>query len=85
MEVAEKAASFIKNNLYNEDECRLYHSYRIGPSKAPGFLNDYAFLIAALLDMYEYGGQIRWLSWAINLQAKQACLNEFCLQKSHLD
>jgi len=71
MEVAEKAASFIKNNLYNEDECRLYHSYRIGPSKAPGFLNDYAFLIAALLDMYEYGGQIRWLSWAINLQAKQ--------------
>lgn len=81
MEVAEKAASFIKNSLYDEDECRLYHSYRNGPSKAPGFLDDYAFLISALLDIYEYGGQIRWLSWAINLQAKQACVNEFLFTK----
>ncbi|KAL4202665.1 hypothetical protein AMTRI_Chr02g222250 [Amborella trichopoda] len=71
MEVAEKAASFIRSNLYIKENHRLYHSFRNGPSKAPGFLDDYAFLISALLDMYEFGGRTEWLSWAIELQATQ--------------
>ncbi|XP_057461629.1 uncharacterized protein LOC130751906 [Actinidia eriantha] len=68
MEVAEKAASFIRKQLYNQQTRRLQHSYRNGPSKAPGFLDDYAFLISGLLDIYEYGGGIFWLVWAIELQ-----------------
>ncbi|KAL6968456.1 dTMP kinase [Sarracenia purpurea var. burkii] len=68
MEVAEKAASFIRKQLYNQETRRLQHSFRNGPSKAPGFLDDYAFLISGLLDIYEYGGGIFWLVWAIELQ-----------------
>lgn len=72
LEVAEKAASFIRSRLYDEHTGRLHHSFRNGPSKAPGFLDDYAFLISGLLDLYEFGGGTNWLSWAIELQATQA-------------
>ncbi|KAF5744158.1 Spermatogenesis-associated 20 [Tripterygium wilfordii] len=72
MGVAEKAASFIRRKLYHERLCRLQHSFRNGPSKAPGFLDDYAFLISGLLDLYEFGGRIFWLVWAIELQNTQA-------------
>ncbi|XP_076888595.1 uncharacterized protein LOC143539063 [Bidens hawaiensis] len=71
MEVAKKALTFIKENLYNPQSRRLQHSFRNGPSKAPGFLDDYAFLISGLLDVYEYGGEISWLSWAVELQETQ--------------
>eukprot|EP00268_Persea_americana_P040361 TRINITY_DN4005_c0_g3_i1.p1 TRINITY_DN4005_c0_g3~~TRINITY_DN4005_c0_g3_i1.p1 ORF type:complete len:838 (+),score=178.18 TRINITY_DN4005_c0_g3_i1:85-2598(+) len=71
LEVAEKAASFIRSRLYDEHTGRLHHSFRNGPSKAPGFLDDYAFLISGLLDLYEFGGGTNWLSWAIELQATQ--------------
>ncbi|KAF3340955.1 spermatogenesis-associated protein 20 [Carex littledalei] len=71
LEAAEKAVSFIKRKLYEETTNRLQHSFRNGPSKAPGFLDDYAFLISGLLDLYEYGGNIDWLQWAIQLQATQ--------------
>lgn len=72
MEVAEKAALFIRKHLYNQQTRRLQHSFRNGPSKAPAFLDDYAFLISGLLDIYEYGGEIFWLVWAIELQEIQA-------------
>ncbi|MCL7045659.1 hypothetical protein MKW94_014635 [Papaver nudicaule] len=68
LEVASKAASFIKRQLYDDQTKRLQHSFRKGPSKAPGFLDDYAFLIQGLLDLYEFGGGTNWLSWAIELQ-----------------
>lgn len=70
--VAEKAARFIKEKLYDSSSNRLNHSYRNGPAKAPGFLDDYAFLINGLLDLYEYGGKIEWLMWAAHLQVIQA-------------
>ncbi|KAM7501270.1 hypothetical protein LguiB_000174 [Lonicera macranthoides] len=57
MDVAKKAVSFIRRQLYNEQTHRLQHSFRKGPSKAPGFLDDYAFLISGLLDVYEFGGE----------------------------
>ncbi|XP_065861291.1 uncharacterized protein [Euphorbia lathyris] len=71
MEVAEKATTFIRKHLYDEQTHRLQHSFRNGPSKAPGFLDDYAFLISGLLDLYEFGGGIYWLIWAIELQNTQ--------------
>ncbi|XP_012082694.1 spermatogenesis-associated protein 20 isoform X2 [Jatropha curcas] len=71
LEVAEKAATFIRKHLYNEQTRRLQHSFRNGPSKAPGFLDDYAFLISGLLDLYEFGGGIYWLVWATELQNTQ--------------
>lgn len=72
MEVAEKAASFIRKQLYDDQTRRLQHSFRNGPAKAPGFLDDYAFLISGLLDIYEFGGDVKWLVWALDLQDIQA-------------
>lgn len=71
LQIANKAASFIKSKLFDAKTKRLQHSFRNGPSSAPGFLDDYAFLISALLDLYECGGRINWLAWAIELQATQ--------------
>jgi uncharacterized protein YyaL (SSP411 family) len=83
LEVAEKAANFIKEKLYDASSKRLHHSYRNGPSKAPGFLDDYAFLINGLLDLYEFGGKIEWLLWAIQLQVTQASL--YIVHVTHFD
>jgi len=71
---AERAALFVKSKLYNEKTKRLTRSYRNGPSKAPGFLDDYAFLIAGLLDLFECGGDYKWLQWALELQSSQVGL-----------
>lgn len=68
---AERAAQFIRTKLYNETTKRLGRSYRNGPSEAPGFLDDYAFLIAGLVDLYEAGGDPQWLAWALELQSSQ--------------
>lgn len=76
MEVAEKAASFIRKHVYDPSKNRLQRSFRNGPSKAPGFLDDYAFLISGLLDLYECGGSIFWLTWAMELQDTQVGTSE---------
>jgi uncharacterized protein YyaL (SSP411 family) len=33
-----------------------------------GFADDYALLIAGLLDLYECGGGLQWLQFAVELQ-----------------
>jgi uncharacterized protein YyaL (SSP411 family) len=47
---------------------RLLRVYQNGQADGPAFLEDYAFLIAALLDLYEARPDPRWLSEAIALQ-----------------
>ncbi|XP_077299776.1 spermatogenesis-associated protein 20 isoform X2 [Arctopsyche grandis] len=74
-----KAATFVKKYLYNENEKILYRScYRdshgdIAQISTPikGFLDDYAFLIKGLLDLYEASLNRDWLEWACQLQEKQ--------------
>ena len=63
--VSEKASNFIKEKLYDTSSKRLHHSYPNDPANAPGFLHDYAFLINGLLDLYQYGGKIEWLMYAL--------------------
>lgn len=74
LHIAERASSFIKEKLFDEETKHLKRSFRKGPSMAPGFLDDYALLIAGLLDLFEAGGQIKWLSWALQLQETQDTL-----------
>ena len=62
---AEKAATFILNNLIKEK--KLYRSFKDGQTKLKAYLDDYAFLIAGLIDLYEIAGDIRWLKEAILL------------------
>lgn len=37
----------------------------------PGFLDDYAFVVCGLLDLYESSLQTQWLQWAEELQLRQ--------------
>jgi hypothetical protein len=48
----------------------LFRSWREGRSQIAGFAEDYACLVQGLLDLYEAGFDIRWLQWAVKLQAK---------------
>ena len=48
---AERAAAFIEERLVDGD--RLLRSFKERPSQIPGYLEDYAFWVQALLDLYE--------------------------------
>ena len=62
---AERAAEFVLDHLLRDG--RLLRSYKSGKARHNGYLDDYAFLIAALLDLYEAAGEPRWLQEAIDL------------------
>jgi uncharacterized protein YyaL (SSP411 family) len=64
-ERAERAADFVLRGLQRDG--RLLRSYKDGQAKTAAYLDDYAFLIAALLDLHEATGRLRWLEEAIRL------------------
>ncbi len=68
---AERAAEFLRTRLYNSATTDLFRVYREGPGAIRGFADDYAFLIAGLLDLHEASGDERHLEWAEKLQARQ--------------
>lgn len=65
IERAAKAAQIVLDKLLLKN--RLYRSYKDNQAKHKAYLDDYAFLIAALLDLYEASHDIRWLKKAIEL------------------
>jgi uncharacterized protein YyaL (SSP411 family) len=64
---AEAAAAFILDNMRRDG--RLVRVYKDGAASGPAFLEDYAFFIKALLDLYEASPSPHWLREAIALQA----------------
>jgi uncharacterized protein YyaL (SSP411 family) len=68
---AEKAASFIHKELYSPSSKTLTRVYREGPGDAPGFADDYAYLISGLIDLYETTFNTSYLQWADDLQQSQ--------------
>ena len=62
---AEKSAQFILDNMFKNNQ--LYRSWKDGSAYIPAYLDDYAFLTAALLDLFEWTGNIKWLEKAISL------------------
>ena len=73
-QAAIKAASFIHDQMYNAPNQTLYRIYRGERSDIEGFLDDHAFLIQGLLDLYESTFDIRWIQWAVKLQERQDAL-----------
>jgi uncharacterized protein len=71
LSAATSAADFIKEHLYSAETKRLVRNYRDGASDIEGFVDDYAFLIQGLLDLYEASFDVQWLEWAQTLQATQ--------------
>ncbi len=62
---AERAAGFLLQELRKGE--RLYRSFKDGRARHTAYLDDYAFLTAALLDLFEATGNLRWLREAISL------------------
>jgi uncharacterized protein YyaL (SSP411 family) len=53
LEAAQRATVFLLRTMYSADGGRLLRRFRDGEAAVDGFLDDYAFLAQALLDLYE--------------------------------
>jgi uncharacterized protein YyaL (SSP411 family) len=65
-DAAERAAGFILKNIRTADG-RLLRRYRQGDAAYPGYLDDYAFLVWGLTELYEATFEIRYLEEAVAL------------------
>ncbi len=63
---AERAADFVLRELSAEDG-RLVKRWRQGEAGLPAHLEDYAFTVWGLLDLYEATFDVRWLKEALRL------------------
>jgi uncharacterized protein YyaL (SSP411 family) len=66
IEVAEKALTFILETMLDEKRS-LFHRYKDGEVAIGAFLDDYAYLVWALLEMYEATFKPEYLEQAKNL------------------
>ncbi|MBW1913925.1 MAG: thioredoxin domain-containing protein [Deltaproteobacteria bacterium] len=66
IERAVRAARFVLGHLYIDG--RLFRSYSEGKPRHEAYLNDYSFLIAALLDLYEATFDPEWFTIALELE-----------------
>ena len=71
LKAAEAAARFLREKLYDEKSGRLWRRWRDGERAVPGTSDDYAFVAQGLLDLFEAGGEARWLEWALELTRAQ--------------
>jgi hypothetical protein len=62
---AERAAAFILSEMRGPEG--LLHAHRAGRSHTPAFQHDYAYLVEALVDLYEATFQPRWIAEAAGL------------------
>ncbi len=71
---AERAANFLLDNLLIDG--RLKRSHMDGVSTHNAYLDDYAFLAAACIDLYEATHEVSWLQHAIALDETIAHFHE---------
>jgi uncharacterized protein YyaL (SSP411 family) len=64
---AKRSTEFILAKLYNDTGKTLLHRYREGEARFEGTLEDYAFFVQSLLDLYESCFEVRYLDYAIKL------------------
>lgn len=65
---AVRSAEFILNNMVHS-EGRLYHRFRDGEAAIDGFLDDYAFFIWGMLELYDATLNARFVQVAMDLTA----------------
>ncbi len=78
MKKATETASFLRSRLYSNSEGLLRSIYiskdgDVEQISSPirAFVDDYAFLVRALLDLYEVTYDPGWIAWAAELQDRQ--------------
>ena len=70
LDVAVRAARFVVDQMRAEDGA-LVRTYREGKKASSSFLDDYASMVGACLDLYEATGDVGWLKRAVELQSDQ--------------
>ena len=65
---AQRCARFVRARLWHEKSQALYRCCTDRSPKHPACAEDYAFLVAGALDLYEATGERAWLEWAESLQ-----------------
>jgi uncharacterized protein YyaL (SSP411 family) len=68
--VAQHAATFIRQHLWNAADGKLLRRFRSGDAGVEGYAEDYACLIFGLLELFQADGDPQWLEWALALQAR---------------
>jgi uncharacterized protein YyaL (SSP411 family) len=76
LDAATRALEFVLSRMYDARTGQLLRRYRDGEAAIPAFLDDYAFLIAALLDVYETDFDPQRIQLAITLAGKMRELFE---------
>ena len=65
LDAAADSMRFILDELYEDG--RLLHAYKDGRARFNGYLDDYAFTVSALLDLYEATFDLSWFEHAVTL------------------
>ncbi len=68
---ARRAAVFIRERMWSAGTGVLLRRYREGVAEIDGYAEDYSYLIAGLLELFQADPEPMWLEWAIALQRAQ--------------
>jgi uncharacterized protein len=68
---AERAARFLEQFMWDASRHVVKRRYREGDTAIDGYAEDYAYLIFGLIELFQAGGDPRWLEWARALQKRQ--------------
>jgi uncharacterized protein YyaL (SSP411 family) len=70
LDAAERAIGFILSRMYDPQSGELLRRFCDGEAAVPAFLDDYAFLAQALLDLFEANFEPKYLSLAVELASR---------------
>ena len=71
---ATRAATFIRDVMWDARTGRLLRRYRGGDAAIDAYAEDYAYLIFGILELFQASGDPQWLAWARDLQRRQDAL-----------
>ena len=67
---AKRCADFILTKMFNSSTGALMHRYRDGEARFEASLDDYAFFVQGLIDLYEASFELSYLEQAVKLTEK---------------
>jgi uncharacterized protein YyaL (SSP411 family) len=71
LHAARRAATFLRDRMWNDETSTLLRRYRRGEASIEAYAEDYAYLIYGLLELFQADPDVRWLDWAQTLQRRQ--------------
>ena len=71
LHAARRAATFVRERMWNAEDTRLLRRYRNGRADIDAYAEDFGCLIFGLLELFQADPDPMWLEWAIALQHRQ--------------